>query len=144
MSHIGDDTLGRFAFVRERIATDNPAWNLLGIGLESLAEGTAVLELPFRPAVCNPHGSVHGGIVTALLDAAGGCALYTVLPQGTRVATVELKINFLLPLQGDARGEGTVVRAGSRIGVSSVQARAPDGEICAVGLVTYMVEGSSR
>ncbi|GAB4259125.1 MAG: hypothetical protein Kow0092_07130 [Deferrisomatales bacterium] len=144
MPEASEEPLGGFAFVRERIAADNPAWTLLGIRLSRLTQGRAILSLPFRPELCNPHGAVHGGLITALLDAAGGCALYTALPPGARVATVELKVNFLRPLRGDARGEGEVVRAGSRLGVSSVRALGPEGDPCAVGLITYVVEGAPR
>ena len=57
-----------------------PAVHFLGIKLVDVSEGRAVLELPFRPELCNSLGNIQGGFITALADAAGGMALYTLLP----------------------------------------------------------------
>jgi uncharacterized protein (TIGR00369 family) len=64
----------------------------------------------------NPLGTVHGGIITTLLDSAMGCAVHTTLPVGGMYTTLELKVNFLRPsFAGGARllAEGTVLHRGS-------------------------------
>ena len=64
----------------------------------------------------NPLGTVHGGIITTLLDSAMGCAVHTTLPPGGMYTTLELKVNFLRPsFGGGARllAEGTVLNRGS-------------------------------
>ena len=127
-----------YTHVWTRIATGNPAWTLLGIRLGSLEPGRAVLNLSFRPEILNPSGNVQGGIVTALADAAGACALYTLLSPDQRVTSIELKINFLKPVNLDARAEGRVLHAGSRTGVSYVEVKTAD-DVVAVGLLTFAV-----
>ena len=129
-----------YAHVWARIAAGNPAWNLLGIRLQELRPGEATLVLPFRPEIRNPWGSVHGGIVTGLADAAGGCALYTRTPPEQRVSSIELKVNFLKPLTGDARAEARVLHHGTRTGVSYVEVHGPSG-LAAVALLTFALLG---
>ena len=46
------------------------------------------------------HGVVHGGVLAALADTAGGLATYMACPPGTRVATIEMKINYLEAVEG--------------------------------------------
>jgi uncharacterized protein (TIGR00369 family) len=129
-----------YAHVWTRIATGNPAWALLGIRLRELQPGHSFLDLSFRPEILNPWGSVHGGIVTSLADAAGACALYTLVSPDRRLSSIELKVNFFKPLNGDARAEGRVLHQGSRTGVSYVEVRSPT-EVVAVALLTFAILG---
>ena len=65
----------------------------------------------------NPIGSVHGGVISAILDSAMGCALHTLLPAGTGYTTVELKVNFIKGITiktGDVRAIGKVISKGNR------------------------------
>jgi uncharacterized protein (TIGR00369 family) len=68
------------------------------IAEEAAPEGCTVL-LPYREdLIGNPEtGVIHGGAITALLDAA--CGLAVVLRQGnpSRVATLDLRIDYLKP-----------------------------------------------
>lgn len=64
----------------------------------------------------NPLGSVHGGILTTLLDSAMGCAVHTTLPIGGMYTTLELKVNFLRPAFAGGKRllcAGTVLHRGS-------------------------------
>ena len=63
------------------------------------------------------HGVVHGGILAALADTAGGMAVYLRLPPGSRVATVEMKINYLEAVaRGEVVAEAELVRLGRNLG----------------------------
>ncbi len=55
-----------------------------------------------RTDFSNPLGTVHGGIMSTLLDSAMGCAVHTSLPEGASYTTLELKVNFVraVPLEG--------------------------------------------
>lgn len=59
--------------------------------------GLAVLKLPYAAHLAgDPEtGVLHGGVVTSLLDAAGGLAAMLRMPQNMRVATLELRIDYL-------------------------------------------------
>lgn len=96
-----------------------PFNKLLGIRGESAGDGRAVLLLPVgeqhlgdvrRPAL-------HGGVVSALIDTAGGIAAWSALAAGESVSTVDLMVDFLEPgrLAGPLRAEAELVRKGNRV-----------------------------
>jgi uncharacterized protein (TIGR00369 family) len=93
-----------------------PVAQLLGFGIDRVDEGNVVFSMDPLEAHQNPLGTVHGGIITTLLDSAMGCAVHTTLPAGCMYTTLELKANFLRPsFAGGARllAEGTVLHRGS-------------------------------
>jgi uncharacterized protein (TIGR00369 family) len=93
-----------------------PVAQLLGFDIDRVDEGNVVFSMDPIEAHQNPLGSVHGGIITTLLDSAMGCAVHTTLPAGGMYTTLELKVNFLRPaFSGGARllAEGTVLNRGS-------------------------------
>jgi uncharacterized protein (TIGR00369 family) len=93
-----------------------PVARLLGFGIDRVDEGNVVFTMDPIEAHQNPLGTVHGGIITTLLDSAMGCAVHTTLPPGGMYTTLELKVNFLRPsFAGGARllAEGTVLHRGS-------------------------------
>lgn len=75
-------------------------------------ERTCTVRLPYAPHLCNPQGSVHGGIITTALDISMGHLCHHVL--GTAV-TVEMQQRFFRPLTGDGRCVGSILRAGRRL-----------------------------
>lgn len=80
---------------------------------------TAVAKLTVREDHLSPAGRVHGGVVSALFDFACGAAIFATLEPDDFTSTVELKVNYLRPIEmGDlltARTE--VVFRGKRLGV---------------------------
>jgi len=93
-----------------------PVAQLLGFGIERVDEGNVVFTMPPIEAHQNPLGTVHGGIITTLLDSAMGCAVHTTLPVGGMYTTLELKVNFLRPSFAGGEtlvAEGTVLNRGS-------------------------------
>jgi uncharacterized protein (TIGR00369 family) len=107
-----------------------PVARLLGFDeIESVEEGRVVFRMPPAEEHLNPLGTVHGGVLTTLLDSAMGCAVHTTLPAGTMYTTLELKVNFVRPaLAGGAtlRAVGTVVHRGSTVALA--EAQITDGE----------------
>jgi uncharacterized protein (TIGR00369 family) len=92
-----------------------PVAVLLGFAIDRVDEGNVVFSMDPLPEHTNPLGTVHGGIITTLLDSAMGCAVHTTLEPGTSYTTLELKVNFLRPVfGGGARllAEGTVLHRG--------------------------------
>jgi len=56
---------------------------------------------------------VHAGIVSAIIDSAGGYAGYTLFPEDSSVLTVEFKLNLVAPAAGERLlAEGHVVKSG--------------------------------
>lgn len=71
----------------------------LGLEIVSAEEGIAVTRLLYREdLVGNPDtGFLHGGLVTMLLDATGGVAVFSRMPEPDFVATMDLRIDYLKP-----------------------------------------------
>jgi len=80
---------------------------LIGAELSRVEPGIVEITLPFRSDLTQQHDHLHGGMVTTIADTACGYAAYSLMPAGSEVLSVELKINLLRP----ARGESFVARA---------------------------------
>ena len=73
-----------------RTLRENPATSLLGFEAVSVTHGRAVLKMEVQAKHRQLHGVVHGGVLAALADTAGAIAVYTTVPRGTALATVEI------------------------------------------------------
>ena len=97
----------------------SPFNRLLGIKGEKVEPGRVVLRLPVRPEfVGDPRRqALHGGVVSALIDTAGGAAAWSALAKGESVSTVDLTVDFLEPATLDAPlvAEAELVRKGNRV-----------------------------
>ena len=93
-----------------------------GFRIVAVAPGSAEVSLPRREDLLQFFGHFHGGVVTALADQAAGIAVTSGLPSGRIGVTVEIKVNFLAPADGNeliARAK-TLKMSGS-IGVAAVE-----------------------
>jgi len=90
---------------------------LIGFEAKEIGDGRATVTLSAGPQHANPMGTLHGGILCDIADAAMGMAFASTLELGESFTTVELKINFFRPVW-DARlkAEGKVVRRGRNLG----------------------------
>ena len=95
-----------------------PVAKLIGFDLISVRPGEAVVELQATEAHANPMGTLHGGILCDIADAAMGIAYASNLGDGESFTTLELKINFLKPVW-NARllATGRVVKQGRTVGM---------------------------
>ncbi len=117
-----------------------PALKILGIEPISWRKGEVSLRLPFNPGLCNSLGTVQGGFITALADAAGGWALISFLPRNHIVPTVEIKINFLQPVRSDVVATGKVIHKSKRLGTAFIEVSFENsGELAAVAVGTYRI-----
>ena len=100
--------------------TPPPVAELLGLRLVSVADGEVVFELDVRPEHANPMGTIQGGVICALADAAMGLAYASRLEDGESFTTLELKTNYLRQVRdGTLVATGRVVHAGRTIGLTS-------------------------
>ncbi len=92
--------------------------NTLNGKIAYISPGKLHIEAPFDKRFTQQDGFLHAGIVTTLMDSACGYASYTLMPKDSRVLSVEFKVNFLSPAQGEQfRAEGRVVKSGKTISV---------------------------
>jgi len=96
----------------------------LGLELDSIEEGRAVMVLPFREEfIGDPfRPALHGGVVSTLIDTTGGAAVWSGAEPSDRVSTVDLRVDFLRPgpLE-DLACEAKVVRLGNHVGVTTMR-----------------------
>jgi uncharacterized protein (TIGR00369 family) len=99
-------------------APDPPVARLVGFRLVEVAPGRAVFEMEAGPQHANPMGTLHGGILCDIADAAMGIAYASTLEEGESFTTLELKINFLKPVwNARLRAESRVVKRGKTVGL---------------------------
>src|SRR5262249_18571550 len=111
---------------------------LLGFHIESLQPGKAVLSMRVQGHHKQIHDVVHGGVLAALADTAAAIAAYTVVPHGTEIATIELKINYLSAVRdGEIKAEGKVRRAGRNFIVTECEVFDAKGGLAAKALLTF-------
>jgi uncharacterized protein (TIGR00369 family) len=91
---------------------------LIGMALTRFGEGEAVVELSVHEGQLNPMGTVQGGILAAVADAAMGWAFMTTLGEGESYTTLEMKANFLKPVRkGTLSARARVKKAGRTAGL---------------------------
>jgi uncharacterized protein (TIGR00369 family) len=99
-----------------------------GAQLLRIEPGTVEIDIPFSPQLTQQDGFFHAGVGISVLDTACGYAAFTLMAPGTRVLTVELKVNLLAPATGDRlRAVGQVVRPGRTLTVCRGDAYAASG-----------------
>ena len=77
----------------------------LGIRMAEIAPGRCTMYVEFRPELVGDpsRGVLHGGVVTTLIDATAGAAVYTAVPTETALATLDMRIDYLKPAEPDKR-----------------------------------------
>ena len=112
----------------------------LGMRLASFADGEAVVALDADASHANPMGTVQGGILAAIADAAMGWAYMTTLAEGESYTTLELKTNFLRPVRaGRLEARARVRNAGRTVALVECDVVAEGGKVAAYAVSTCMV-----
>jgi uncharacterized protein (TIGR00369 family) len=116
-----------------------PVSQLVGLRMVAAEEGRVTFELDAGPQHSSPPGTLHGGILCDLADAAMGCAVVSVLEEGTSFATVELKINFLKPVWNTRlTAVGTTIKVGRTLTLCECRITDEGGSLVAYATSTQM------
>ncbi len=133
IEHLAEDEL------RERLHTSNTA-RQFGFVLGKAEPGRVILQMHVDERHKQVHGVVHGGVIAALADTAGGLATYMACSRGTRIATIEMKINYLEAVEGGILdAEARVVRLGAHVSVVDCDVRDESRRLVAKALMTFFV-----
>ena len=93
-----------------------PLADFLGMLIEQPEQGTAVARVEVTAEHLNPHGSVHGAVLFAMVDTAMGAATMSVLGHGQLCASIDVQVRFCKPaFEGGLVATATVMQAGKRI-----------------------------
>jgi uncharacterized protein (TIGR00369 family) len=119
-----------------------PFVELIGLRLVGVEPARVTFEFEPSEYMYSPLGTVHGGLLTTVLDSAMGCALHTTLPAGVTYTTLELKVNFNRPVTdrtGPMSAEGRVVHAGGTVATAEARLVDRGGTLYAHATSTLMV-----
>ena len=123
----------------ERLRHSNPI-NHFGFQLVKAERGRAVFRMPVLDLHKQIHRVVHGGVLAMLADTAGGFAANLAAPAGSRVATIEMKINFLEAVEhGEIRADARVLRQGRTTSVVDCDVTDEDGRLVSKALMTFSI-----
>jgi len=128
---------------------------VLGLRIDKLTANGATGHLAMRPELIGhyAHQRLHGGVISATLDAMAGLAVMAAigarhmdetpgerLRRFGKLGTIDLRIDYLRPATG-ARFElrGEVLRLGSRLATARMEFSGSDGKLLATGSSAYIV-----
>ncbi len=99
-----------------------PVARLIGFRIIDVAVGEAVMELEADERHANPMGTLHGGILCDVGDAAMGTAFATTCTDQESYATIELTCNFLRPVwKARLTARAKVIHRGKTIGLAECE-----------------------
>jgi uncharacterized protein (TIGR00369 family) len=126
-----------------KLFEEAPIRELDGLEWVSCGDGVAKVRLPFKHALTQGLGVVHGGMVGLAADTAGWFAAASVYPQGL-VTTAEYKTNLLTGARDDLLATGQVVRQGRNLIICQLEVVDAENKLVAVGIGTYACIRSQR
>ena len=114
------------------------------IGMKGLAakEGEVVFGIEPQEFHNNPLGTIHGGIISTLLDSACGCALHTTLARGQGYTSLTLEVKFLRAAgreSGPLTCTGKVVNRGRTVATTEAVLKDARGRLYATATSTCMI-----
>lgn len=128
---------------------------VLGLKIDSIAPEESHAHIVMRPELIGhfAHNRMHGGVISAALDAMGGLAVMAAigarhmnesptqrLHRFSKLGTIDLRIDYLRPAIGERfhlRSE--VLRLGSRVASTRMEFLSADGTLLSSGAAAYIV-----
>jgi uncharacterized protein (TIGR00369 family) len=127
----------------------------LGLVVESARSPEPRIRFAMRPELIGSavHGRLHGGVISATLDAMGGFALMVaigekhaeettpqVMHRFTKMGTIDLRVDYLRPGVGEHFvASAEVTRLGGRIGSTQMRLVNDQGTLIATGAAAYVI-----
>lgn len=117
-----------------------PVAKLIGLEFISIDLGQSVFEMSAGPQHANPMGTLHGGIVCDLADAALGTSMSSTLEDDESFTTLDLVVKFLKPVwQARLRATANVVKRTRSLGLVECEVTDDAGSLVARVYSTCMV-----
>lgn len=124
--------------VTERVCT-SPYFQLISMRIPTMDLGTSRVELDIEEKHLQPWGRVQGAVYAALVDVACTWAVYTRIPEGTGVTTVELKVNYLAPVSsGKLISLGKTLKVGKTLSLAEASVYDSSDRLLAHGTSTLI------
>lgn len=106
-----------------------PFNRFVGLKLMTIERGRVLAKIPFRPELVGDplRPALHGGVISMFADTVGGSAVWSLTNPGDKVATIDLRVDYLRPGRlVEVQAAAEVLRVGNRVGVSSIRVFHPD------------------
>lgn len=117
-----------------------PVAQLVGFQLVAIESGQAIMEMQTDKRHANPMGTLHGGVLCDIADAAMGMAFASTLDDDESFTTLEMKINFVKPVwNAKLKAVGQVIKAGNTIGLVECDVTDENDQLVAHATSTCMV-----
>lgn len=136
------DGLQQLQAMRDGELPPPPIMQTLGFTDLRPEAGRVIVEMPAAGFHYNPLGTVHGGVISTLLDTAAACAVHTTLAVGEVYTSVDLTVKFLRPVtveSGLLSCEGTVIQRGRRTALGQAQLTDGAGRLVAHATSTCLI-----
>ncbi len=116
---------------------------LVGTELSSTEEGRAAVSLKAQEHHLNPSGTVHGGVISTLIDASMAEALNTMADEEEQPFTIQIAVNYMKPGKpGRLTSSAQVRKGGERITIVEAEVLQEDeDEVIALATGTYTPVG---
>jgi len=119
-----------------------PVMQLIGMAGFSATEGSVTVTLDPQEFHYNPLGSVHGGVISTLLDTAAGSSVHSTLPAGVGYTSLDLSVKFLRPVtlaSGRLTCTGAVLQRGRRTALAEARLTDAHGRLVAHATSSCMI-----
>ena len=136
------DGLGQLRSMRDGAMPAPPIMETLGMTDLRAERGRVVVEMPAAGFHYNPLGTVHGGVISTLLDTAAACAVHSTLAVGELYTSLDLTVKFLRAVtveSGLLTCEGTVIQRGRRTALAQAQLSDEQGRLVAHATSSCMI-----
>jgi uncharacterized protein (TIGR00369 family) len=150
-----DEEAELFAAVHELFRERIPFNKLLGIRIDSMSFESARTRFDFRDELVGNYlrGSLHGGVVSAVLDLTGGLVAFLhaarSAPGGSHrekletlanVGTIDMRVDYLRPGVGrHFLASAYLLRSGNKVAVTRMELHNDEDSLVAVGTAAYLV-----
>jgi uncharacterized protein (TIGR00369 family) len=111
-----------------------PVMHLIDMAGMEVEEGSVTVFLMPQEFHYNPLGTVHGGVLSTLLDTAAACSVHSTLPAGVGYTSQDLNVKFLRPVTVDSGRitcRGTVLQRGRRTALAEARMTDERGRLVA-------------
>jgi len=131
--------------VEKVLESKPPIAKLIGFDVQRIGDGRAIGLLKSGPQHANPMGTLHGGVLCDLVDAAMGMAFASTLASDESFTTMSLSINFFRPVWKSAlRAEAHVLNRGKNVGYIECEVHDESGKLVAKANSTCFVLSGER
>ena len=124
-----------------------PIMHLIGFAGMAVEEGSVTFFLEPQEFHYNPLGTMHGGVISTLLDSAAACSLHSTLPAGVGYTSLDLNVKFLRAVtieSGQLACKGTVLQKGRRTALTEARLTDAAGRLIAHATSTCMIFEAPR